>query len=84
MTWLKVFIHRFLALFYQAWAQAQPHVSRDRPDDDHFATFVAAFIGIAPPALRNRDANVDTAKLFHAGSLIRQARNAEGLCSIVG
>jgi type VI secretion system protein ImpH len=80
---LDVFNHRFIAFLYRAWAQAQPHVSRDRPHDDYFATFVAAFIGIAPPALRNRDANVDTAKLFHAGSLIRQARNAEGLCSIV-
>ena len=33
--------------------------------------------------MRNRDAVADTAKLFHAGSLIRQARNAEGLSSIV-
>jgi type VI secretion system protein ImpH len=80
---LDVFNHRFIALLYRAWAQAQPHVSRDRPGDDRFAAFVGAFVGIAPPALRNRDANVDTAKLFHAGSLIRQARNAEGLSSIV-
>jgi type VI secretion system protein ImpH len=81
---LDLFNHRFIALFYRAWAQAQPHVSRDRPGEDRFASLVAAFVGIAPPMLRNRDTVVDTAKLFHSGSLIRQARNAEGLTSIVG
>ena len=29
---LDMFHHRFLALFYRAWAQAQPHVNRDRPE----------------------------------------------------
>ena len=29
-----IFHHRFLALFYRAWAQAQPHVNRDRPKDE--------------------------------------------------
>ena len=36
---LDLFHHRFLALFYRAWAQAQPHVNRDRPDDDRFAGY---------------------------------------------
>ena len=34
---LDMFHHRFLALFYRAWAQAQPTVSLDRPRDDRFA-----------------------------------------------
>jgi type VI secretion system protein ImpH len=81
---LDLFNHRFIALLYRAWAQAQPNVSRDRPGDDRFASFVGAFIGIAPATLRNRDAVPDTAKLFHAGKLVRQARNVEGLVCIVG
>jgi type VI secretion system protein ImpH len=80
---LDVFNHRFIALLYRAWAQAQPHVSRDRPGEDRFASLVGAFVGILPSTMRNRDSVVDTAKLFHAGSLIRQARSAEGLSSIV-
>jgi type VI secretion system protein ImpH len=80
---LDLFNHRFLALFYRAWAQAQPHVSRDRPQEDRFAAYVGAFVGITPPALRNRDAVPDLAKLFHAGTLIRQVRNADGLAAIV-
>ena len=80
---LDLFNHRFIALLYRAWAQAQPHVSRDRPDDDRFATFIGAFIGLAPQTLRDRDSVPDTAKLFHSGALIRQVRNAEGLASIL-
>jgi type VI secretion system protein ImpH len=76
---LDVFHHRFLALFYRAWAQAQPQVNRDRPHDDRFAVYVGAFLGVSPAAFRNRDALPDLAKFFHAGNLIRQVRNAEGL-----
>jgi type VI secretion system protein ImpH len=80
---LDIFHHRFLALFYRAWAQAQPHVNRDRPDDDHFAVYIGAFLGISPGAFRDRDTLPDLAKLFHVGALVRQVRNAEGLAAIL-
>lgn len=80
---LDLFHHRFLALFYRAWAQAQPHVNRDRPDRDRFAAYVGSLIGLSPAAFRNRDALPDVAKFFHVGSLVRQVRNAEGLAAIV-
>ena len=48
---LDVFHHRFLALFYRAWAQAQPHVNRDRPKEDRFTTYVGAFVGMSPVGL---------------------------------
>jgi type VI secretion system protein ImpH len=80
---LDVFHHRFLALFYRAWAQAQPCVSRDRPRDDRFTTYVGAFVGIAPAPFRRRDSVPDLAKLFHVAALIRQPRNAEGLTRIL-
>jgi type VI secretion system protein ImpH len=80
---LDVFQHRFITLFYRAWAQAQPHVNRDRPDDDRFAMYIAAMFGLAPEAFRNRDAVPDTAKLFHVGALVRHARNADGLRAIL-
>lgn len=80
---LDLFNHRFLALFYRAWAQAQPHVNRDRPNDDRFAVYVGSFVGIAPQAFRDRDALPDLGKLFHAGTLLRHVRNAEGMTSIL-
>jgi type VI secretion system protein ImpH len=80
---LDVFHHRFLALFYRAWAQAQPHVNRDRPKDDRFTMYVGTFVGMAPSALRERDTLPDLAKFFHVGALIRQVRNPEGLMHIL-
>lgn len=76
--------HRFLSLFYRAWAQAQPCVSLDRPQQDRFGAYVGALCGIGLPTLRDRDALPDFAKLHHAGLLNRQVRNAEGLASLVG
>ncbi len=80
---LDLLNHRFLALFYRAWAQAQPHVNRDRPKDDRFAVYIGSFLGLSSPAFRERDAVPDLAKLFHVGTLVRQTRNAEGLRAIV-
>jgi type VI secretion system protein ImpH len=83
LRFLDLFHHRFLTLLYRAWAQAQPHVNRDRPRDDRFAVYLGAFLGIAPAAFRARDTVPDLAKFFHVGTLIRQTRNAEGLRAIL-
>jgi type VI secretion system protein ImpH len=80
---LDIFHHRFISLFYRAWAQAQPTESLDRPRDDRFSGYVAAPIGLAMPSLRNRDAVNDHAKLFHSGLLCRSVRNADGLAAIL-
>jgi type VI secretion system protein ImpH len=80
---LDVLQHRFLAFLYQAWAQAQPHVNRDRPGQDHFALFVGSFLGLGTPSMHRRDQVPDVAKFFHAGALARPVRNAAGLRSIL-
>jgi len=80
---LDIFHHRFLALFYRAWAQAQPHVNRDRPKADRFTVYVGAFLGMSSAPFRGRDALPDLAKFFHVGALIRQVRNVEGLVHIL-
>ena len=82
-AFLDVFHHRFLALFYRAWAQAQPHVNRDRPADDRFSAYIGAFLGVSPGPFRNRDHVPDAAKFFHVGALMRQVRNPEGLAAIL-
>ena len=80
---LDLFNHRFLGLFYRAWAQAQPHVNHDRPDDDRFGAYVGAFFGVSPAAFRHRDSVPDLARFFHVGALVRQVRNAAGLVAIL-
>lgn len=78
-----MFHHRLLLLFYRAWAQAQPVVGLDRPGEDRFADYVGSLVGIGEPALLSRDAAPDHAKLYFSGHLSNQARNADGLASIL-
>ncbi len=74
-----LFHHRLLLLFYRAWAQAQPTVNLDRPAEDRFADYVGSLIGVGGIEWRHRDAAPTHAKLFFAGTLSRQVRNADGL-----
>ncbi|MBS0511237.1 MAG: type VI secretion system baseplate subunit TssG [Proteobacteria bacterium] len=80
---LDLFHHRLTELFYRAWAQAQPTASLDRPAQDRFSFLVGALIGIGTPKLRERDDAGDFAKLFHAGLLAPQVRNADGLQALL-
>jgi len=84
VRFFDLFHHRMLLFFYRAWATAQPTVSRDRPADDRFERYVGALAGYGLTAVRSRDAFPDTAKLFYAGHLAAQSRNAEGLEAVIG
>jgi type VI secretion system protein ImpH len=78
-----IFHHRMLSLFYRAWANAQPAINFDRPDEDRYSTFIGATFGLGMPSLRKRDAMPDLAKLHYAGWFAAQTRSADGLKSIV-
>lgn len=76
-----IFHHRLLLLFYRAWAQVQPTVSMDRPDDDRFTGYIGSITGYGGATLRNRDAVPDNAKWLNASHFVRQTRNPEGIVS---
>lgn len=76
-----VFHHRMLALFYRAWADAQPTVQADRPDDDRFRFHVGALIGLGRGA--EEDPVVATGARHYAGRLLPPSRNAEGLRALL-
>jgi type VI secretion system protein ImpH len=78
-----IFHHRALSLFYRVWANARPTVSFDRPEEDRFALYLGALIGLGMDSLRDRDAMPDLTKLHFAGHLACQTRHAEGLASIL-
>jgi type VI secretion system protein ImpH len=78
-----IFHHRLTLLFYRAWADAQSTVSLDRPQDEKFTRHAASTIAYGLGATRDRDSVPDHARLNHAGHLVRQTRNAEGLARIL-
>jgi type VI secretion system protein ImpH len=83
VRFMDVFHHRILSLFYRAWAEAQPAVGFDRPDDDRFCQRMASLVGMGMKALRHRDALPDLARFHFAGHLVCQTRNAEGLAQML-
>jgi type VI secretion system protein ImpH len=83
VRFLDLFHHRMALLFYRAWAESRPTVQHDRPDEDQFAVYAGCLAGYGSPARRRRDTVSDHAKLFFVGHLARNAKNAEGLASIL-
>jgi len=83
LRFLDLLNHRFTLLFYRAWAQAQPTLSRDRPDDRAFARRLGSLAGIGSEPLQERDAAGDAPKLHFTGRLARHARDADGLLNWV-
>jgi type VI secretion system protein ImpH len=71
-----IFNNRFQQLFYRAWANARPVVQAGRPADDQFLAYIGAMIGIATPAMRNRDGMPDYTKLAVAGLLAPSVKSA--------
>ena len=84
VRFLDIFLHRILSLFYRAWADGQPTVNFDRPDQDRFSVYLGSCLGLGMASVRNRDEFPDRAKLFWAGRFAAQVRNCEGLASIAG
>ncbi|MEM7440311.1 MAG: type VI secretion system baseplate subunit TssG, partial [Pseudomonadota bacterium] len=78
-----MFHHRLISLFYRAWVSSEPAASFDRADDDPFARSIAALSGMSGPAMRDRDAMPDLAKLRFAGRLSQGAKNEEGLLAMI-
>lgn len=83
VRFLDMMHHRFLLLFYRAWAQAQPTVSLDRPKEDRFTVYVGSLIGLAGDKVRERDRIEDFSKLYFSGWLGRQIRNRDGLAALL-
>jgi type VI secretion system protein ImpH len=80
---LDVFNHRFIQLFFRAWADSRPIVQHDRPDADRFVAYVGSAIGVGSKPYQNLDSVPDPAKLGFAGLLGPQARCASRLASAV-
>jgi type VI secretion system protein ImpH len=80
---LDLFNHRFLQLFFRAWADSRPIAQHDRPKDDRFIAYIGSMIGVGTQLHRDRDSVPDPAKLAHAGLIASQAKSASRLKSFL-
>jgi len=74
---LDMLAGRMLQFFYRAWADSQPAAHADRPNDDHFAKYLAALSGAAENVPPNA-AFPERARLHYA-SLFASHRSAAGV-----
>ncbi len=75
--WLDVLAGRMLQLFYRAWADTQPAVMLDRPEEDRFACYLASLSG-AREGVRQGAAFPADARLHYA-ALFASRRSAAGI-----
>ncbi len=78
-----LFHHRLLSLFYRAWADKEPTVQLDRPEDDRFSFYIGSFLGIGEESQKGRDEISDHTKLHFAAHMGCQTKHASGLSSIL-
>jgi len=83
VAFADIFHHRLISLFYRAWADAQPAVQMDRPDQNRFSVHLGSLTGLGSASMRRRDAVQDHARLFATGHFVRLTRNPEGLCRVL-
>jgi type VI secretion system protein ImpH len=76
---VNAFQHRFIALFYRAWADADPAVNLDRPEADRFLRYVGALVGLASPTARRSAQVASRVALGRAGLFGQLSRSAESL-----
>jgi type VI secretion system protein ImpH len=75
--------HRFLALYWRAYAKARPAVEQDRPGASRFRHRLGAVAGLPGPGSSARSALPDRFPLFAAGLLAMQTRPAEAIARLV-
>jgi type VI secretion system protein ImpH len=80
---LDLFNHRFIQLFFRAWADSRPIAQHDRPDADRFVAYIGSAIGIGSRPYHNLDSLPDGAKLSFAGLLGAQAKSASRLAAAI-
>lgn len=80
---VNLFQHRLVALFFRAWAHADPATQADRPDSDEFFACLAALAGLDSPSAGGRDVVDDGAKVARAGLLGQQTRSADALVAFL-
>jgi type VI secretion system protein ImpH len=76
---LDLLNHRFLQLFFRAWADSRPVAQHDRPKDDRFIAYIGSMIGVGSAPYRNLDSVPDPGKLAFAGLIAPQTKSASRL-----
>jgi type VI secretion system protein ImpH len=82
-SFLDLFNHRFLQLYFRAWADSRPIAQHDRPELDRFVAYIGSAVGLGSAPYKDLDTIPDAAKLSYAGLLGAQAKSASRLAGAI-
>src|SRR5204863_7315346 len=82
-SFLDIFNHRMVSLFYQAWEKYRFTIAYERGERDRFSHHLLDLIGLGTPGLHERQAVPDDSLLFYSGLLSLHPRSATALRQIL-
>ena len=82
-SFLDIFNHRMISLFYQAWEKYRFDIAWERDGQDRISRYLMALIGLGTAGLQNRLEVRDEALLFYTGLLSLQPRSAVALRNLL-
>ena len=83
LTFLDMFNHRMVSLFYQAWEKYRLTIAYERGEGNRFSHLLRDIIGMGTPHLERRQVILDDSLLFYTGLLAMHTRPAESLRQIL-
>ncbi len=82
-SFLDIFNHRAISLFYRAWEKHHFTVGYERSDRDPLSPHLMDLLGLGTPGLAERQAVPDEALLFRSGLVAAHCRSASGLRALL-
>ena len=82
-SFLNVFQHRIISLFYRAWEKQHLPAAYERDRSERVTEHFLDLVGLGLPAFRNRMPVRDETFIFYAGALGPQPRSAVALQRVV-
>jgi len=83
VSFLNIFNHRMVSLFYQAWEKYRFTIAYERGERDKFSHHLLDLIGLGTMGLQTRQAVPDDSLLFYSGLFALHARSATALRQIL-
>lgn len=82
-SFLDIFNHRIISLFYQAWEKYRITVAYERGERDRFSQYLFDLIGIGTRGLQRRQAVLDDTLIYYSGLFAMHTRSAQALKQIL-
>ncbi len=83
-SFLDIFNHRLISLFYRVWEKYHFPIAYERTGEDQFTGYLFDLIGMGTNGLRGRLSFKDQGLLFYGGLIAQRPHSATAIGAIVG